>query len=293
MTMTSKPMITVVCPCCGEEYEAEPQAGHALLCGDATSAEDVAQLMAAGGGERADVMWTDPPYGVSYVGKTKRALTIQNDGAGDLDGLLTDAFAAADSAALVEGAAIYVAGPSGPQGIVFINVFHAQWPLRQILMWVKDSMVLGHSDYHYRHELILYAFKPAPEGGIGRLGRGGDRWYGPNNATSVFEIPRPKRSEEHPTMKPVALVAAMLENSSAVGDVVYEPFCGSGTTLIASERLGRRCRALELDPRYCDVILARFEAETGREAVRANLLPDRNEPAPQPDRDPIEALVAE
>lgn len=286
----ARPMITVVCPCCGEQYEAEPQAGHALLCGDATSSSDVAQLMAAGGGERADAMWTDPPYGVSYVGKTKRALTIQNDGAGDLEGLLTDAFAAADSEALADGAALYVAGPSGPQGIVFINVFNAQWRLRQMLAWVKDSMVMGHSDYHYRHELILYAFKP----GEGRLGRGGAGWYGPNNATSVFEIPRPKRSEEHPTMKPVALVAAMLENSSAAGDVVYEPFCGSGTTLIASERLDRRCRALELDPRYCDVILRRWETETERTAVRANLLHDRNdrnEPAPQPDRGPVEALV--
>jgi DNA modification methylase len=125
-------------------------------------------------------------------------------------------------------------------------------------------MVLGHSDYHYRHEMVFYGFKP----GEGRRGRGGDGWYGDNAQTSVFDIPRPKRSEEHPTMKPISLVAPMLENSCPAGGLVYDAFLGSGSTMIAAERLGMSCAGLELSPTYCDVILARWEAETGEKAVR-------------------------
>lgn len=233
---------------------------HRLLCGDSTKREDVARLM---DGARADMMWTDPPYGVDYVGKTKRSLTIQNDGADGLDGLLRHAFAAADEA-LVEGAAIYIAHPPGARSVTFANAFVERgWRLHETLVWIKDTMVLGHSDYHYRHEPILYGYTACH----GRRGRGGEGWYGDNSQTSIFEVPRPKRSEEHPTMKPVALVAAMVANSSPDDGSVYEPFCGSGSTLIAADRLSRRCYAIELDPRYCDVILRRWEAETGREAT--------------------------
>ena len=234
---------------------------HRLLCGDSTKREDVALLMAD---ETAQMMWTDPPYGVSYVGKTKKALTIQNDGATDLESLLRDAFAAADVEALDEGAAIYIAHPPGALSVTFGTCFVEQgWRFHERLIWVKDSMVLGHSDYHLKHEDIIFGYKH----GEGRRGRGGEGWYGDNAQVSVFEIPRPKRSEEHPTMKPITLVAAMMANSSDTGHLVYEPFCGSGTTIIASERLSRQCRAIEIDPRYCDVILRRWEAETGREAV--------------------------
>ncbi len=118
--------------------------------------------------------------------------------------------------------------------------------------------MLGHSDYHYAHEDILYGWKP----GRGRPGRGrhpGTRWYGGNNQSSVFHIDRPARNDEHPTIKPVALIEAMLPNSSRRGDIVLDPFAGSGSTLIACERLGRRCFAVELDPAYCDVIRQRYE----------------------------------
>jgi DNA modification methylase len=127
-------------------------------------------------------------------------------------------------------------------------------------------MVLGHSDYHYRHEPILYGWTE----GAGRSGRGkqrASRWFGDNAQTSVFEIPRPKRSEEHPTMKPVALVSSMLANSVPVDGLVLDPFLGSGTTLIAAEQLGRVCFGLELDPAYVDVIVKRWEILTGRTAV--------------------------
>ncbi len=235
--------------------------GHRLLCGDATRAGDLTRLME---GEPGDVLWTDPPYGVGYVGKTADALTIANDAEGDLPGLLQAAFGAADSV-LRPGAALYVCHPAGPGSVVFSQAFlQAGWRLHQTLVWTKDRAVLGHGDYHYRHEPILYGYKP----GRGRRGRGHGGWYGGNDQDSVFEIDRPAASREHPTAKPVELVARCLENSSRTGGVVLDPFAGSGSTLVAAERLGRRARAVEIDPVYCDVILRRWEAVSGREAKR-------------------------
>lgn len=226
---------------------------HRLLCGDSRRADDVARVM---GDDLASCMWTDPPYGVSYVGKTDDALTLQNDDAGGLDTLLRDAFAAADTA-LDDGAAIYIAHPPGALSVTFGVRYLAQgWRLHQTLTWVKDSMVLGHSDYHYKHEPILFGYK----GGGGRRGRGGEGWYGDNSQTSVLVFDRPKASEEHPTMKPVELVAYCLKNSSPVNGIVYDGFGGSGTTMVAGEQLGRRTRLIELDPRYCAVILERMSA---------------------------------
>lgn len=184
---------------------------HRLLCGDST---DIAAVEAMLVGERCDCMWTDPPYGVSYVGKTKEALTIENDGAEGLAELLAGAFAVA-TAALQPGAPVYVAHAAGPLSLEFSKAFlEAGWLLRQTLIWVKDTMVLGRSDYHYRHEPILYGFT---RGGQGRLGRGGERWFGDNTATTVLEVPKPSRSTDHPTMKPIDLVTRCLENSCPPG----------------------------------------------------------------------------
>jgi DNA modification methylase len=235
---------------------------HRLLCADATDPEALARLM---DGERADLLWTDPPYGVNYVGKTKDALRIANDEPGGLRLLLERAFAEADQA-LRPGAAVYVAHPAGPASLTFGEAFSARgWSLRQTLVWVKDLMVLGHGDYHYRHEPILYGWKPAP----GRWGRGAAGWYGGNVETSVFEIPRPRASRDHPTAKPVELVRRCLANSSVRGEAVLDPFLGSGTTLIASHELGRRLFGVELDPRYVDVAVSRWEAFSGHKAVQA------------------------
>jgi site-specific DNA-methyltransferase (adenine-specific) len=229
---------------------------HRLLCGDATDMKDLKRLMA---GERVKVVWTDPPYGVGYTGKTPRALRIVNDRAADLDAFLQRAFASIDDV-LAAGAAIYLCHPAGPLAATFVQAFSAQgWQLRQQLVWVKDAMVLGHADYHWRHEPILYGFA---QGG-GRRGRGGQGWYGGNAQTSVFELPRPKASREHPTMKPVELVRRCLLNSSKETDPVLDPFVGSGSTLVAAEISGRRGFACELDPAYCDVALARLEEITG------------------------------
>lgn len=230
---------------------------HRLLCGDSTDPAAVEAMLA---GDRADCMWTDPPYGVDYVGKTKDALTIQNDGAEDLPALLAGAFAVA-SVALRPGAPVYVAHPPGPLSLEFARAFlEAGWSLRQNLIWVKDTLVLGRSDYHYQHEPILYGFT---SGGEGRLGRGGDRWHGDNAQTSVFAVARPSRSEAHPTMKPVDLIVPALENSCPPGGIVYEPFGGSGSTLIAAHAAGRTARVVELDPHYVDVICARWQKATG------------------------------
>lgn len=130
------------------------------------------------------------------------------------------------------------------------------WHLHETLVWVKDEFVLGHSDYHYRHEPILYGWKPSRR-----------RWVGGRDQSSVFEVAWPKSSPDHPTGKPVELVEAQLTNSSVRGSIGYDPFLGSGTTLIASERLGRQCYGIEIDPRYVDVVVRRWQAFTRRAAV--------------------------
>ncbi|MDP9355796.1 MAG: DNA modification methylase, partial [Chloroflexota bacterium] len=179
--------------------------------------------------------------------------------------LLRSAFANV-SEVMLPGAPFYVAHPAGPLSLVFGQVVtELGWRLRQTLVWVKDSLVLGHADYHYRHEPILYGYLP---GGTGRRGRGGKGWFGDDAQTSVFEIPRPKASPDHPTSKPVTLITAMLANSTRPGEFVLDLFGGSGSTLIACEQLGQRARLLELDPRYCDVIVRRWEELTGQTAER-------------------------
>lgn len=145
---------------------------HRLICGDATNVEEAARLL---NGDRAACLWTDPPYGVSYAGKTADALTIANDVADGLEGLLRSAFTAIQEV-LVPGAPFYIAHPAGPLSLILQQVITALgWRIRQTLVWVKDSLVLGQSDYHLRHEPILYWYLP---GGAGRRGRGGIGWYG-------------------------------------------------------------------------------------------------------------------
>jgi 16S rRNA G966 N2-methylase RsmD len=239
------------CSQAGEIYQLGP---HRLACGDARDAELLRQLL---GEERPQVLWSDPPYGVNYVGKTKRALRIANDDRG-APAVLEAALAAADPL-LAEGARFYLAVPAGPPGTAFRLVLERLgWQLHQGLVWVKNAPVLGRSDYHFQHEDILYGWRPGP----GRPGRGrhpGSRWQGNDAQSSVFFVDRPRRSESHPSMKPVELIAAQLRNSSRRGEAVLDLFAGSGSTLIACEQLGRHCFAVELDPRYCDVIRRRYQ----------------------------------
>lgn len=255
---------------------------HRLAVADCTDMAAVDRLLA---GDCCDCMWTDPPYGVNYVGKTKDALTISNDGAGDLPGLLAGAYAVA-TAALKPGSPVYVAHPAGALHRQFMEAFFtAGWRFHEGLIWVKDVMVLGHSDYHFRHEPIMFGYT---DGAQGRRGRGGEGWYGDHSQTSVFEIPKPSRSEEHPTMKPVPLITAMLTNSCPPGGLVYEPFGGSGSTLIAADSLGMAARVCEIDARYADVILRRYEGYAGIKPER--VLPDgTTEPVTFTTPDPLDS----
>lgn len=240
---------------------------HFVLCGDSTLEADATKAM--GVGQVADLVWTDPPYGVDYEGGTAAALKIQNDKPEDLAPLLKGAFASCFSV-LRPGGHIYVAHPANEKSLVFIDAFRAAgFKFLQGLVWDKGTMVLGRSDYHYSHEPIIYGIKPGADGSQGRNGgKGGAGWYGDNSQVSVFAVPKPKRSDEHPTMKPLELIEIGIKNSSAVGDVVFEPFSGSGSTLLACERLSRKCRAIEIDPRFVQVAIARWEKMTGRKAVK-------------------------
>lgn len=244
---------------------------HRLLCGDSTKAEDVDRLM---DGALADMAFTDPPYGVDYVagsahdspvraGKThERHRPIENDALSDAD---QSAFWLAAfqrlAAALRPGAAYYVCSPQGGRMMMMMmqQMCLAGIPQRHEIIWLKNSMVLGRADYHYKHEPILYGWK---EGA-------GHTWYGDRTQTSVWEFPKPQKSELHPTMKPVELVERALANSSKIGDIVLDLFGGSGTTLIAAEKTGRACRMMELDRHYSDVIVRRWQQYTGQRAVHA------------------------
>ena len=229
---------------------------HRLLCGDATRSEDLAHLM---DGTQADIVWTDPPYNVAYEGKTDDALTIQNDAMDDASfRAFLLAFYAAALGVTKPGGPIYVAHADTEGSNFRAAMKEAGWLLKQCLVWVKQSFVLGRQDYHWQHEPILYGWAP----GAAHV------WEGDRTQSTVLHFDRPSRNGEHPTMKPVDLVAYCLENSSRPGDVVLDSFGGSGTTLVAAEKTGRSARLIELDPRYCDVIVTRWEQVTGKQAKR-------------------------
>jgi site-specific DNA-methyltransferase (adenine-specific) len=224
---------------------------HRLLCGDSAKTEDA--KIAMGGGE-ADMLITDPPYGVAYVGKTKDALTVENDDVDEatLVKMCQQWFDAADKVTRA-GAYWLATVPAGPLHGVFFNDWKRRGYLRQVMVWNKDSMVMGHSEYHYKHEPILFGWKP------------GDRLKNSDRTkTTVWDFARPKASREHPTMKPVEMWAYAIKNHTKTGDTVYEPFSGSGTTIIACEQLGRKARAIEISPAYVAVALQRWADATGK-----------------------------
>lgn len=231
---------------------------HRLMCGDSTKAEDVARLM---DGSSADLLLTDPPYNVEYTGKTKDALTIENDSMDDASFrvFLRDAFEAADGN-MKPGAAFYI-WHADSEGYNFRGACHdIGWKVRQCLIWAKNAMVLGRQDYQWKHEPCLYGWK---EGA-------GHYWGSDRKQTTILEYDKPQRNGEHPTMKPIPLFAYQIENSTRPGDIVLDLFGGSGTTIIACEQLGRSGYLCELDPRYCDVIIKRWEEFTGEKAVKIN-----------------------
>lgn len=243
---------------------------HRLVCGDATLVDLVKKLM---GDELADLVITDPPYNVDYVGKTKDALKISNDAMEGDDFLqfLSDAFG---NAALHsgKGAGIYVFH-ADTEGLNFRQaLLTGGWHLSQCCVWVKNSMVMGRQDYHWQHEPVLFAHLPfEPEHDpilVGWKLGAAHRWYSDRRQTTVWNFDRPTRSAEHPTMKPIDLLEYAMTNSSQPGDVVLDMFGGSGSTLIAAEKIGRVARLVELDPKYCDVIVRRWQQFTGKAATR-------------------------
>ena len=219
---------------------------HRLLCGDSTKAEDVERVM---GGEKADMVFTDPPYNVDYVGKTKDALKIANDAMTDVhfDQFLDAIFAAWP---LRPGGSYYVCAPPGHPETQFRCALNraSGLSIRQCIVWVKNRFVMGRQDYQWRHETILYGW------------REGAAHYFINDHTqdTVWEIDRPSRSKEHPTMKPVDLPVKAIGNNTKAGETVWDGFLGSGTTLIAAENLKRRCFGIEISENYCAVILERM-----------------------------------
>jgi DNA modification methylase len=233
---------------------------HKLMCGDCTKAADVSRLMA---GRKANIIWTDPPWNVDYGGQDNhpswKQRTILNDkmSTSDFYQFLTAAFTNM-RAWLEPGAATYVAMSAQEWGSMMQVMSGLDFHWSSTVIWAKDSLVLSRKDYHTQYEPLWYGWlEGAPHLALT------DR-----KQSDLWEIPRPKRSDEHPTMKPLELVGRSLQNSSVAGALVIDFFGGSGTTLIAAEQLERTCFMLELDPHYSDVIINRWEAMTGGKAVK-------------------------
>jgi len=231
---------------CGQTLRDTHRIKHRIVCGDSTKAATTGKLLK---GESIDMLLTDPPYGVAYVGKTKDALKVSNDALDEtaLAELIAAAFDIAEGNCRA-GAYWYATVPPGPPVVPFVNDWHGRGVLRQILVWAKDAMVLGHSEYHYKHEFILFGWK------AGKRHKNGDR-----TRTSLWQCDRPKASREHPTIKPVELWARAMTDGSRPGELVFDPFIGSGTTMIAAENLGRVCYGVELEAKYTAVVLERMK----------------------------------
>lgn len=227
---------------------------HRLMCGDSTIITDVEKLM---DGMKVDLFLTDPPYNVNYEGGTSEKLKIQNDNMGDSQfrQFLRDAFTTADMV-MKEGAVFYI-WHADSEGFNFRGACKdVGWTVRQCLIWNKNSMVMGRQDYHWKHEPCLYGWKD----GASHL------WASDRKQTTVIDFDKPQRNAEHPTMKPVGLFDYQIKNNTKGGDIVLDLFGGSGTTLIACEQNKRIAYLMELDPHYCDVIIARWEMLTGKKA---------------------------
>lgn len=261
---------------------------HRLLCGDSTKPDQWQKMF---GNELADLIVTDPPYNVNYSSKN-RSLNAVNKGnhiqtdiandnksVSDFDQFLLDFFTSLGSFTKL-GGAWYVWSPPGITETQFRNQFIASGLLlKQCLIWVKNVLVLGHSDYHYQHEPCLYGWKPGAGHyftadrtkttviedtlDIKKLHKAElfdllQNILSYKTPTTVLKADKPIKSELHPTMKPVVLIASLIENSSKAGELVADGFLGSGTTMVAAHQLDRRCYGMELDPKYCQVILDRM-----------------------------------
>jgi DNA modification methylase len=234
---------------------------HRLLCGDATVAASYDALLH---GEAVDMVFTDPPYNVNYANSAKDKLrgkdrAILNDNLGD--GFYDFLLAALTPILAHCRGGIYVAMSSSELDVLQAAFRAAGGKWSTFIIWAKHTFTLGRADYQRQYEPILYGW---PEGAQ-------RHWCGDRDQSDVWQIKKPQKNDLHPTMKPVELVERALRNSSRPGDVVLDPFGGSGTTLIAAEKSGRVARLMELDPKYADVIVRRWEDFTGRRATRGKM----------------------
>tara|TARA_R110000744_G_scaffold102377_10_gene196957 strand:+ start:886 stop:2148 length:1263 start_codon:yes stop_codon:yes gene_type:complete len=221
---------------------------HRLLCGSSTETDTWEKVM---NGQLCDLVVTDPPYNVAYVGKTKDALTIENDqmGDGDFYQFLYDFYTALGSYTKAGGS--WYVWHADSEGANFRKAMSESGIMvKQCLIWAKNSMVMGRQDYQWQHEPCLYGWKEGAAHG----------WYTDRKQTTILNFDRPSRSKEHPTMKPIPLIAYQIGNSSKSGDLVGDGFLGSGTTMVAAHQLKRKCYGMELDPKYCQVIIDRMRA---------------------------------
>lgn len=264
---------------------------HRLICGDSTDAGVIADLMA---GEMADLIVTDPPYNVAYEGGTKDKLTIDNDNmsSSQFFEFLYKAFQAASNA-LKSGGAFYV-WFAEKEHINFENALsHAGLIVKQTLIWNKNAFVLGRQDYHWKHEPCLYGWKEGAghyfikrrdlhtvidEGGMIDIESMTEKEakdmliqiINSGDPVSVMDENKPPRNGEYPTMKPLPLMGRLVRNSSRQGEIVLDMFGGSGSTMMACEQLGRKCYMVEYSPKYCDVIIDRWEKLTGKKAEKVS-----------------------
>ena len=249
------------------------------MCGDCTKTDIMSKLM---GDKVADILLADPPYGVNYHGGTKDRLTIANDkidSQEELREFLCDSLSVADQF-IKNGGVYYVFSPPQSENMrTFMESIMSKYPIRNTLIWVKNAMVQGWGDYRNRHEIIFYGWKEGTHYWCGS--RSQDTILDKeidydsmskadavamlkeileNNAlpATVLKFAKPAANREHPTMKPIALLAYLIKNSSRSGEIVLDPFGGSGSTLLACEQTGRLCYTAELDRHYCDVIRKRY-----------------------------------
>jgi DNA modification methylase len=235
---------------------------HRLMCGDSTSLETVEKLM---DGERADMVFTDPPYGVSYADKNKylNAISPANRIQKEIENDHMDIEKTSEfiykcfvniKTILADRSNYYITAPQGSD-LMMMMMMKAELPLRHCLIWIKNNHVLGRTDYNYKHEPILYGWDKVHD----FYGQGEHRF-------STWEIAKPLKNDLHPTMKPIALIENAILNSTKSRQIVADIFGGSGSTLIACEKTGRKCYMMEIDPVYCDVTIKRWEEYTGEKA---------------------------
>jgi len=236
---------------------------HRLLCGDCTNADDVALVM---NGNKAQMIFTDPPYNVGYqddasieqLKKRRRrtdGLVVPNDS------LSPESFALFLKSAIAawplsSGGSFYVCASGGDRQVV--NALETIHEIRQMIVWVKDRMVLSRQDYHWQHESLWYGWKSGKS----------HYFINDRTQTTVWEIPRPPTSPDHPTTKPNDLMSRAIRNSCVSDDIVFDGFLGSGSTIIAAEQLSRHCYGIEIEPSYCQVTIDRWEAFTGKTATK-------------------------